>query len=456
MGQIEGGESLGDKPRKRPMNLRVLAGLSAILPLSFPALAVPPPRYFPLDPGNKWMYVAEGWPGWAAIVRVLSVEGDFVRVDLNGTQLRLAGPPDELDLELPGEGLVPYYRFSEESWFHRDLFECDDGVMVVAASRDEVVETPAGLFKGCLRLDYKNGNCDDAGRVSEWWKPEVGLVKWIDQGIEGWRVWVLESFERERPPFTFLRGDGDGDGEVVISDAVFALEWLFRGGPVPACEDTVDSNDDGKMDLSDPIYLLGFLFLGLPPPPHPGPPSTGFDGTPTDPFTCGDPPAPECSSSSSSTLPGVSFALSGVPCVLTIPQVARGFSFVYEIVVEDDLPGVTSFRLDDGSCDQPDESGLVALERIRGGSGRVYCICDSGRCGRHSHQADLEAGTWETRFEWDGRNWRGPSDTMNPKGAPFPPGTYIFSVEASGQYLAPGGVEERFEIYAQTSFHLVP
>ena len=76
----------------------------------------------------------------------------------------------------------------------------------------------------------------------------------------------------------FVRGDGNNDGQVNISDAVVALRHIFAGELVP-CQDAIDVNDDGMVNVADPIMLLGFLFAGGPPPPPPFP-APGPDPTP--------------------------------------------------------------------------------------------------------------------------------------------------------------------------------
>jgi len=58
----------------------------------------------------------------------------------------------------------------------------------------------------------------------------------------------------------FKRGDANQDSRVDIADAVYLLDYLFKGGEKPACLDAADSNDDGGIDLSDPVYLLAYLF----------------------------------------------------------------------------------------------------------------------------------------------------------------------------------------------------
>jgi hypothetical protein len=44
----------------------------------------------------------------------------------------------------------------------------------------------------------------------------------------------------------------------------------------------------------------------------------------------------------------------------------------------------------------------------------------------------LHQGVYHASFNWDGVNWSGPSDTSNPKGAPFPAGSYRLDITATG------------------------
>ena len=83
----------------------------------------------------------------------------------------------------------------------------------------------------------------------------------------------------------FLRGDGNLDGALDISDAVFALSVLFSG-QAAGCQDALDSNDDGNADIGDSVFLLSFFFSGgaIPPPPNG---SCGSDPTP-DALNCAD------------------------------------------------------------------------------------------------------------------------------------------------------------------------
>lgn len=67
----------------------------------------------------------------------------------------------------------------------------------------------------------------------------------------------------------FRRGDADGAGDFVITDAIKVLSHLFVGNSTLDCLDAADANDDGALDVSDPIGMLSFLFLGGFAPPSP-------------------------------------------------------------------------------------------------------------------------------------------------------------------------------------------
>jgi hypothetical protein len=61
-------------------------------------------------------------------------------------------------------------------------------------------------------------------------------------------------------------GDANGDGLLDLGDAVFILNYLFKGGDPPLPLQTGDTNCDGIVDLGDVVYLLNYLFKGGPEP----------------------------------------------------------------------------------------------------------------------------------------------------------------------------------------------
>ena len=67
----------------------------------------------------------------------------------------------------------------------------------------------------------------------------------------------------------FRRGDADGSGQINITDGIFILNFLFLGGPDPACADAADADDSAAINITDGIFVLNFLFLGGPDPAAP-------------------------------------------------------------------------------------------------------------------------------------------------------------------------------------------
>jgi len=70
-------------------------------------------------------------------------------------------------------------------------------------------------------------------------------------------------------PITFrvgLRGDANGDGSVNVGDAVFIINFVFRGGTAPDPYQG-DANGDGSINVGDAVYIVNFVFRGGPPPP---------------------------------------------------------------------------------------------------------------------------------------------------------------------------------------------
>ncbi len=72
-------------------------------------------------------------------------------------------------------------------------------------------------------------------------------------------------------PTRFIRADANNDGAVDMSDGIFVLDWLFRGGKAPPCLEAADANATRAVDIADGIYVFQGLFAGGPPPPFPFP-----------------------------------------------------------------------------------------------------------------------------------------------------------------------------------------
>lgn len=64
-----------------------------------------------------------------------------------------------------------------------------------------------------------------------------------------------------------VRGDADNNGNVGISDAVYMVNYIFYGGPLPVPNPlTGDADCSGALSISDSVYLINYIFAGGPAP----------------------------------------------------------------------------------------------------------------------------------------------------------------------------------------------
>ena len=65
-----------------------------------------------------------------------------------------------------------------------------------------------------------------------------------------------------------IPGDANGDGPINLADAVYVINYIFKGGlppiPYPICSG--DANCDCTVNLADAVYLINYVFKGGPAP----------------------------------------------------------------------------------------------------------------------------------------------------------------------------------------------
>ena len=64
-------------------------------------------------------------------------------------------------------------------------------------------------------------------------------------------------------------GDANGDSAVNVGDAVFLINYIFKGGPAPVPDCVGDANGDGSTNVGDAVYIINYVFKGGPPPVKP-------------------------------------------------------------------------------------------------------------------------------------------------------------------------------------------
>jgi serine protease AprX len=66
--------------------------------------------------------------------------------------------------------------------------------------------------------------------------------------------------------YSFRTGDVNRSGSVTISDVVYLINYLFKGGPPPYLYYRGDTNCDQSVTVEDVVYLVAYLFKGGPLP----------------------------------------------------------------------------------------------------------------------------------------------------------------------------------------------
>jgi hypothetical protein len=92
------------------------------------------------------------------------------------------------------------------------------------------------------------------------------IIRWPSGTLQKLTSLPVDTLLTVTESSSFIRGDANGDGIINLGDAVYVLNYLFKGGPAPNPLDAGDANCDGTVDLGDAVYILNYLFKGGPPP----------------------------------------------------------------------------------------------------------------------------------------------------------------------------------------------
>ncbi len=64
----------------------------------------------------------------------------------------------------------------------------------------------------------------------------------------------------------YITGDANGDRVVNVTDVIYLINYLFKGGSAPIPVSAGDVNCDSFVNVTDVVYLINYLFKGGPKP----------------------------------------------------------------------------------------------------------------------------------------------------------------------------------------------
>ncbi|MCC6537187.1 MAG: hypothetical protein IT162_06530 [Bryobacterales bacterium] len=151
--------------------------------------------YFPLHPGNQWIYrttfARTNSYLTVDILRHETIGGQTYSVvrgfNTNGQQALLRQTDDgrliRYNPETRVEEVWAEFNTATGGTYRTALDECSQTARV--ESREAKASVPAAEFGGALQIRYQSDNCADAGRESEIYAPYIGLVERTSITIAG-------------------------------------------------------------------------------------------------------------------------------------------------------------------------------------------------------------------------------------------------------------------------------
>lgn len=258
---------------------------------------IPPPNSLGHDPDNLQHGFDSVDPDYEAF---LTVNASVVNVN---AVVEISVPPHSISAKTEARAatLIVEYNAALTPALPADLFTpapgVDPGLCKSRVVGNHVMVTVAGhplpqpygltdrIWLGSINFMHTGFANTGCAPMPVTFKPEVTTPNGII-----YRATVVDSDYTDHHPtlapavhMPFMRGDGNQDLTVDISDVIYILTYLFIDGPA-ICLNALDANDKAGVDLSDAIYLLTFLFNNGNPPPSPYPVS-GPDRTPV-PLPC--------------------------------------------------------------------------------------------------------------------------------------------------------------------------
>jgi hypothetical protein len=156
----------------------------------------------------------------------------------------------------------------------------------------EMLKQGAVGFLGATKVAYGTGNWNDPGDGSSqsfdyYFTTRVTSQNYTQGEAHQWSLrymythglWYQVRYEMFEwgafwgnpalgmaPVQTFICGDANGDQLIDVADAVYLLNYLYKGGAAPDPLDAGDANGDEIIDVADAVHILNYLYKGGPAP----------------------------------------------------------------------------------------------------------------------------------------------------------------------------------------------
>ncbi len=208
------------------------------------------PQYLDLDPEGELNVMCTGnyWSVMGQIYRI-DTYSDMV-IDSTAT----GGSPGVISIAADGVGYL-----AAGGWYLEPglIYTFDTFADTMLRGQGNPITTDTGVISVTAMFHSKVLSCNFQA-------DDVTLLNSSGALLGKYLVGNGPIFLALYPPW--IEGDCNGDGELSVSDVVYLINYLFKGGPTPKFMSAADANCDGKITVSDVVYLINYLFKGGPQP----------------------------------------------------------------------------------------------------------------------------------------------------------------------------------------------
>jgi hypothetical protein len=90
----------------------------------------------------------------------------------------------------------------------------------------------------------------------------------INEDVPGTGQMQSFNYTYDENEALYSNGDANSDWDCNVGDAVFIINYVFKGGPAPVPVLAGDANCDGDANVGDAVYIINYVFKGGDPPCH--------------------------------------------------------------------------------------------------------------------------------------------------------------------------------------------
>jgi immune inhibitor A len=225
------------------------------------------------DDSVKIEYSIDAGATWSTMVETTTNDGEYCWTVPDTPSDSCLIIISDVDNGIPADTSDDYFRIVNyisvmapnggESWFVGSTYD----ILWYSVSTKDSVKIEYSTDAGATWSAIAETTTNDG--IYSWTVPETvsdSCLVSVSDVVDGIPVDISDDLFSI---IDYVPGDANGNLVVDVADAVFLLNYLFKGGDPPVPMASGDVNSDCLVDLADAIYILNYLFRGGD-PPQPG------------------------------------------------------------------------------------------------------------------------------------------------------------------------------------------